>query len=170
MATWQNTSLMILRTMLDDSGCDSTTYTNKRLSELLITAAYFLPIDINFKTSYVVDVEAESITPTPIGQDDEGEFINFMVLKAACMVDESNFRNRALLQGVKARCGPAVLETNAYGQYLLELLEAGPCKTYQTLKDEYNFGYEGGTIIKAIMSPFVSNDFDPSWNRGMGRE
>ncbi len=151
----------MLRTMLNDAGCGEGTYPTNRLEQLLITAAYFLPIDVNFNSSYVVDVEAYTITPDPIGQSDGTDFISLMVLKAACIADEGNFRNKALLQGVTARCGPAVLQTSNYGQYLKELLTNGPCKVYEELKDGYNFGYESGGILKAVMSPFVSNDFYP---------
>ena len=169
MATWQNTSLIMLRTMLNDAGCGETKYTNNRLENLLITAAYFLPIDINFNSTYIVDVEKITISPDPISKDDGPEFINFMVLKAACIADEGNFRNSALLQGVKARCGPAVLETNSYGQYLKELLTNGPCKVYDELKDGYNFSYEGKKIITAVMSPFVSNDYHPRMGQDSGQ-
>jgi len=161
MASWQNTSLLMLRTMLNDAGCGESKYPTSRLEDLLITAAYFLPIDINFNSTYSVDVEAYTISPDPISQTDGPEFINFMVLRAACMTDEGNFRNSALLQGVQARCGPAILNTSSYGQYLKELLTNGPCKLYEELKDGYNFSYEGKKIIRAVMSPFVSNDFYP---------
>jgi len=166
MATWQQTSLTMLRTMLNDAGCATPTYTTRRLQDLLITAAYFLPIDLNFDTTYTVDVELNTISPDPISQTDGVEFINFMVLRAACLADEGNFRTTALMQGVKARCGPAVIETNKYGEFLKELLTAGPCKSYEDLKQEYNFSYEGSRIIRAVMSPFASNDFDPSRNNG----
>lgn len=161
MASWKNTATIMLRTMLNDAGCGERTYSNQRLEELLITAAYFLPIDINFSSNYIVNVETVSIAPDPISQTDGPEFINFMVLRASCLTDEGNFRNSALLQGVQARCGPAVLNTSSYGQYLKELLTNGPCKVYEDLKNEYNFSYEGSRIIRAVMSPFVSNDFYP---------
>lgn len=161
MASWQNTSLLMLRTMLNDAGCGDTKYSSSRLEQLLITSAYFIVVDINFDTAYLVDVEQHTISPDPIGKTDGPEFINFMVLRAACLADEGNFRNAALLQGVKARCGPAVLELGSYGQYLNDLLTAGPCKSYEDLKNEYNFSYEGRRIIRAVMSPFVSNDFYP---------
>ena len=161
MATWQQTSLLMLRTMLNDADCGEGTYTTKRLEDLLITAAYFLPIDLNFSTAYTINVESNTISPDPVAQTDGVEFINFMVLRAACLADEGNFRTNALLQGVKARCGPAVIELNKYGEFLIELLTAGPCKAYEDLKKEYNFSYEGRKIIRAVMSPFASNDFDP---------
>ena len=65
MATWQNTSLIMLRTMLNDAGCGEATYTNRRLEQLLITAAYFLPTQINFISTYTVNVENNTISPTP---------------------------------------------------------------------------------------------------------
>jgi len=162
MATWQNTSLLMLRTMLNDAGCGESKYSNDRLEDLLITSAYLLPIDVNFNTTYTVDVEAYTISPDPISQADGTDFISFMVLKAACIADEGNFRTAALLQGVSARCGPATITTSSYGGYLKELLTAGPCKSYDNLTNEYNFSYEGKAIIKAVMSPFAANDFDPS--------
>ncbi len=165
--TWQNTSLIMLRTMLNDAGCDSVRYTPQRLSDLLITAAYFLPLDINFSTDFIVNVEARTITPNPIDQTDGDEFINFLVLRAACLADEGNFRTAALAQGVSARLGPASLHTSNYGQYLHMLLNEGPCKTYNRLVEIYNMSYEGGKVVRAVLSPFASNDYNPSNQLGM---
>ena len=149
-ATWQSTSLIMLRTMLNDAGCDGVRYTPQRLEDLLITSAYLLPLEIHFPTTYVVDVEVRTITPDPIKQTDGDEFINFMVLKSACIADEGNFRTAALAQGVTARLGPASLQTNSYGQYL------------GTLLNVYNMSYDGSKIIRAVMSPFVANDYNPT--------
>jgi hypothetical protein len=165
--SWQNTSLIMLRTMLNDAGCDGTnTYSTQRLEELLITSAYFLPIDVNFSSSYVIDVGAYTITPNPDDQTDGTDLVSFMVLKAACIADEGAFRNAALLQGVSARLGAASIQTAGYGAQLSVLLNEGPCKSFEELKKAYNFSYEGKKIIRAVMSPFVSNDFDPSSQGG----
>ena len=164
MATWQNTSLIMLRTMLNDAGCDNVRYTPQRLEDLLITAAYLLPLEVNFKNDYVVDVELRTITPDPIyptKQEDGDELVNLLVLKAACMADEGNFRTAALAQGVTARIGPASLQTSSYGQYLGTLLNEGPCKAYSKLVELYNMSYDGSKIIRAVMSPFVANDYSP---------
>ena len=145
--TWQNTSLIMLRTMLNDAGCSTVKYTPQRLDDLLITSAYFLPIEINFNSSFVVNVETRTVTPDP---------------GLTTTTDEGNFRTAALSQGVMARCGPAVLQTSSYGQYLGTLLNEGPCKSYEELKKRYNFSYNGGKILRAVMSPFASNSFDPT--------
>ncbi len=49
--SWQNTSLLMIRTMLNDAGVNDTRYSTQRLEELLITSAYFLPLEINFNTT-----------------------------------------------------------------------------------------------------------------------
>jgi len=157
--SWKTVGVTMLRTMLNDAGAD--TYTTSRLEDLLVTAAYFLPVEVNFVTTYVINIQEESVSPDPLAQTDGPEFISLAVLKAACMLDESAFRTSALLQGVTARCGPAVIDTGKYGEYLKTLLTAGPCQAYQTLKQKYNFSYEGKNIIRAVMSPFASNDFYP---------
>lgn len=161
-ATWQSTSLIMLRTMLNDAGCDSVKYTPQRLEDLLITSAYLLPLEVHFDTTFVVNVETRAITPNPMSQADGDEFVNFMVLKAACIADEGNFRTAALAQGINARLGPIALQTSSYGQYLGTLLNEGPCKAYNRLVEVYNMSYDGKKIIRAVMSPFVSNDYDPT--------
>ena len=168
MATWQNTSLIMLRTMLNDAGCSESTYSNKRLEDLLITSAYLLPAEANFSNDYTIDVELRTVSPDPAASStaDGVDFINLMVLKAACMADQGSFRDAALLQGVSARVGPASIQTSNYGAYLHQLLKDGPCASYKTLLERFNYSYDGKQIIRAVMSPFVSNNFDPSKQTG----
>lgn len=163
--SWATDSLTMLRVMLNDAGVTQT-YTDERLTDLLITAAYIIRIDVNFNTSYSVNINSKTVTPEPSEQSDGDEFTSFSVLKAACLMDESAFRTAALLQGVSARCGPASITTSNYGALLKELLSSGPCLMYDTLTNSYNFSYEGKKIIKAVMSPFAANDFDPGTQMG----
>ena len=52
--------------------------------------------------------------------------------------------------------------TGGYGAQLAVLINEGPCKSFEELKKAYNFSYEGKKIIRAVMSPFVSNDYIPT--------
>ena len=83
----------MIRTMLNDAGVNDTRYSTQRLEELLITSAYFLPLEINFNTTYDINVASYTITPDPGTASppvDGDDFISFMVLKAACIADEGN--------------------------------------------------------------------------------
>ena len=42
-----------------------------------------------------------------------------------------------------------------------EILDKGPCATYEKLRMEYEIG-NAQNYINAVLSPFVGNDFDPS--------
>lgn len=160
MSAWQDTAVSILRVLINDLS-STPDYTTCKLEELLCVAAHFIVQEIDFTTAYTVSIPATTISPDPV---DDVDFINFMVLKAACLVDQSTFRTKAALEGIKVQCGPANLAIGGNIRGFQILLEKGPCMTYQELKKDYQFG--DINIIKGIFSPFVSNTFSPSDNYG----
>lgn len=157
--SWRSEMVPLLRNIINDVNEDSYTYTDARLQELLITAAQLVIVDItNLSTTYTIDMTEISISPDPTSTRDDA-FINFVVLKAACLVDQGLYRSKVLIAGIRARCGPAAIETMNHINGFKDLIDFGPCKAYETLKRDYLFG---NLSIKAVLSPFVSNDFDPS--------
>lgn len=158
--SWQDEAIPLLRTILNDAGCGGATFTESRLEDLLLASAHMIIQDIPFSTSYTVSISAGTISPDPASNV---EFINFMVLKAACFSDEGTFRVRALAAGIEARCGPAMLRTMQHINGFETLLTEGPCKAYEQLKTDYVFG--NTNVIKAVLSPFAGNSFDPSYLR-----
>ena len=159
--SWDDTMLIMLRVMINDDFIgDECQYTDTRLKRLLSVAAQYVIQDVKLNYTYTVDVLTPNITPDPTGLSPQDDiFINFVVLKAACIADQSLFRTKSLVSGLKARCGPAVMETADHLKGFKDLLEVGPCKAYETLKDEHNF--TDHSTIQAVLSPFVSNRFDP---------
>ena len=153
---WQDTAIPILRTLLNDAGCGESSYTETRLEELCIAAAHFNVQELPFSTSYTVSIPNVTISPDP---ESDVEFINFMVLRGACIADQGLFRERALLAGLEARCGPAILRTMQHVTGFQTLLVEGPCKAFQELKDSFIFG--NTDVIRAVLSPFVGNEFQP---------
>lgn len=160
---WDSVMLNMLRVFINDFDPTEYLYTDSRLKQILVVSAHYVNQEINLSETYSINIISPNITPDPTEtatQDDD--FVNFVVLKSACLIDTSTFRQKALLAGLNAKCGPAQLDTSGHLDGFKILLEEGPCKAYELLKHEYNFGYSGGGIIKAIMSPFVSNDFYPT--------
>lgn len=153
---WQDTAIPILRTLLNDAACGEATYSESRLEELCIAAAHFNVQELPFETTYTVSIPNASITPDP---ESDVTFINFMVLRAACISDHGLFRERALLSGIEARCGPTVLRTMQHVAGFQTLLLEGPCKAFQELKNSFIFG--NTNIIRAVLSPFTGNEFQP---------
>ncbi len=166
--SWQDQSIPLLRTILSDGGCGNLSYTDTRLEELLLAAAYLNLTLVTFSIDYSIDIISDTISPDPSTSSPiDVTFINFMVLKAACLADEGLFRTKALSAGIKARCGPAILETMNHIEGFKILLEQGPCRAFEEMLNQYRFSGNADNI-KAIMTPFVSNNFDPTMHRGGG--
>ena len=157
---WQDEAIPMLRTILGDAGCGAATYSETRLEELCLASAHLIIQDVPFDTSYTVTISEGVISPDPA---EDVPFINFMVLKAACLADEGTYRTKALMAGVEARCGPAILKTMNHIKGFETLLTEGPCKAYEELKQDMVFG--NTDVIRAVLSPFRGNDFDPGSQR-----
>lgn len=145
----------MLRVLIDD--LDSADYTDARLEQLLAVSGKYVNEDIG--TSYVINIVTPDISPDPVDVNDN-VFVNLNVLKAACLVDQGNMRSKAALSGLEARCGPAVLKTGGVLEGIKLVLSNGPCASYKELVLNYVVG--NGLIGHGVLSPFISNTFDPS--------
>jgi hypothetical protein len=152
------TMIITLRAVIND--LESTTYSDDRLAQLLAIAANYVIIDTK-TTTYVVDIMGPNITPDPAPLNDL-IFVNLTVLKAACMIDQGNLRMRAALAGLSASAGPASLSVGG-GNFAAfkELIALGPCALYKEMLQDYILG--SGLVCHGILSPFVSNDFNPDF-------
>jgi len=159
---WLQEATEILRVLINDLS-DTPTYEDNILEQTLLAAARYVVQDITLSTAYSVDFIGGSISPDP---SDDDIFLNFVILKAACLTNVWQFNNKAALDGLSAKCGPAALTVKASTDIVLGLLRDGYCKTYEMLKTQNNFG--NTQICKGILSPFVSNNYLPM-NEGFVR-
>jgi hypothetical protein len=159
---WAGATINMLRVVIDDNAYQgSYKYTDTRLRQVLVTAAMYVCQEITFDTTYTIDVIDSTISPDPYTNDDK-IFMNMIVLKAACLIDHSNFRQRSFTAGLEAKCGPATMRTLNHLQGFKDLIELGPCNMYEKLKEEQQFGGDAlNSVVHFILSPFVGDDFDP---------
>ena len=155
--SWQSTMTAMLRVLINDLDCR--TFTDGRLEQVLAVAAKYVQQDLVLDNVYTIDVEIPDITPDPTEINDSA-YVNFVVLKAACISDQGVYRTKAVIEGVKASLGPAALSVGGNLKGFQTLLEKGPCATYEQMKQEYNFG--NSNIVAAVLSPFSGNNFDPT--------
>jgi len=160
---WTGAMINMLRVVIDDNAYQgSYTYSDARLRETLVVAAMFVCQDVDFAIDYTVDTIHSTISPDPYTEEDK-VFMNMVVMKAACLIDLGHYRAKTFSAGLEARCGPAVLKTLNQLPGFKDLLALGPCKMYDDLKEEQKFsGDRLNSLIHFVLSPFVSDDFDPS--------
>lgn len=129
---WTLSLAPMLRVFIGDHE-ESAKYTNSRLCEILLAAAFYVSGDVctcsSFKT-LSVDYEEKTISIDPLSNP---VLANLIVLKAACLIDQSSLRLKAVREGISAACGPARISISASSSFKA-LIESGPCKAYDTLK------------------------------------
>jgi hypothetical protein len=162
--SWQIEIPIITRVLINDLS-DQPEYSDDRLLQLITIAAQYVKSEINLVRNYDIDIINQTITPDPSNPDPgnplakDSDYIGFIALKSACLLDQSTLRTRAAMEGVRASLGPAVIQVAGNIRAYQILLEEGPCNTYQELRKQYEFG--NANAIRSMMSPFVGNKFDP---------
>lgn len=157
--SWQAEIPIIVRTLINDLD-ENPTYSTERILQTIAVAAKYVQIDVTLEQQYEVDVESQQITPDPTVDKDEA-FITLVSLKAACIIDQSTFRTKATMEGVRAALGPANISVSGSLSGWKTILDQGPCALYEELTAHWDI--KEAAAVHAILSPFVGNKFDPRY-------
>lgn len=163
--SWQNEISTITRVWINDLS-DSPVYSDERLLQLITVAAKYVKLEVNLDNDYTIDISTTTISPDPTEINDEN-FIGFVSLKAACLLDQSTFRTKAASEGIRAALGPASLSVGGSLAGYETILNQGPCSLYEQLKLDYEIG--NVALFKAILGPFSGNQFDPEFQHDRTR-
>lgn len=166
MSLWQLEIPIVVRSLIGDF---DENYSSDRIIQIITVAAKYITLDLNLNTQYSIDVVHKNITPDPCATTSrDDDFISFVALRTACFLDQSTFRTKALMEGIKTKLGPAELDISGNLTGFKTILEVGPCSLYENLKQQYNIG--NPNILRAVLGPFVGNNFDPQMIRGIGSD
>lgn len=157
--SWQLEIPIIVRTLINDLG-DVPTYSDERIQQLVVVAAQYVTREVNLHNEYIINIINPNIIPDPtLLENKDLDFISFIALKSACILDQSSLRTRATTEGIKAGLGPATISVGANSSYQFLLLN-GPCKSYEDFRIDYELG--NTSLLRGVLSPFVGNNFDPT--------
>lgn len=156
--SWNLEIPIMVRTLINDLS-DDPTYSDERIQQAIVVAAKYVKFDVTLENEYTIDVTNPDITPDPtVGNDDI--FITLVSLKAACIIDQSTLRTKSATEGIRAALGPANISVAGSLSGIKTILEKGPCASYDHLANSWNI--REASYIRAVLSPFVGNNFDPS--------
>lgn len=155
--TWDQEIIRIVRVLINDLNSPYE-YSDRRLLQTITVAAKYVEFDVVLDTVYAVDVVNNTITPDPTINGDS-IFVSLVSLKTACIIDQSAFRTKATLEGIKAALGPASLSTSGTLTGWKQIIDHGACKLYADLTEHWDV--MNATAIASVLSPFVGNKFDP---------
>lgn len=142
---WYETAIPLLRALIDDLGSPST-YSDSRLEELLVYAAFFINRQVDFDQTYTIDVTTTSISPSP-----DKDFINLMVLKAATIIFRGEVKVAAS-EAFRVVDGPSSVDTSLSYEAkkkLADIMEDDLAKAIL----QYQLG--NSNAGKAIITPYT---------------
>jgi hypothetical protein len=157
--SWQIEIPIIVRTLVNDVA-DQPVYSDERIIQVVTVAAKYVQFDVVLDHAYLVDVSNLSISPDPT-QDRDEIFISLVSLKAACIIDQSTFRTKAVTEGIRAALGPAQLSVAGSLDGWKTILDKGPCALYDELTSHWDV--KDAAAVAAVLSPFAGNKFNPRY-------
>lgn len=163
--SWQTEISAVARVLINDLS-DTPTYDDERLLQLILVAAKYVSIEMNFSVDYKINMSNFSITPDPYVLNDS-DFMGFVALKSACLLDMSTLRTKAATEGIRAALGPASLSVSGNIKAYLDIIQNGPCASYDKLRLEYEIG--NTNLFSGILGPFSGNKFDPEYQKSNQR-
>lgn len=148
---WKTDLVLMLRSMVGD--LDSVKYTDERLEQLLVIAAYATATDTPFLTDYAVSVGSVTISPDPVKTGDKN-FSILTVLRAACILVGSEIKTQSA-NAISIKDGPSAIDLRGVSQNL-QMLYDRLFKQYEDFLFDYLMNHRNGadTAGTAILSPY----------------
>jgi len=146
--SWSTDLVTIVRVLVNDIALPQS-YTDDYLKQVIITAGYSVDAEVEFAYTYTYDISELTISPDPMTNNDS-VFIALIPLKAACILNVGEFK-KALGQGIKVRDGDSSVDTSVSFRGYRDILELGPCASYNRLK--WTILASSG-VGKAVLGPY----------------
>jgi hypothetical protein len=154
---WDDTLVTVVRNLINDVN-DPQRYDDDRIVQSIITAGLISTQEFYYKLSYTFDFSAGKISPDPTNPNSlEPIAMALFSLKAACILTTNDYQ-KAVGGGIRVKDGDSEVDTTTAFKGYKDILEIGPCGSYQklvrerSLKDSMHRG-------KAIMTPITHEKF-----------
>jgi hypothetical protein len=167
--SWTEDLVIMLRTEVGD--LDATAYSDSRLRQVLVYAAYSVYQSARFLNTYTINISELTISPDPITSNDY-DFSVLTVYKAACIIMTGEAKDVGG-KSVSIKDGPSSFDNRTSGSNMLSLMKT-MCATYGDLLLAYQLAGSAQDGLstgngQAILSPYSPGSFLKNWTYGAPR-
>lgn len=149
MAIIPSALIQITRGLINDLTASSYVYTDTRLEELISISAYLVVNEVDFSTSYTINVDLQQITPSP---SLDMNFMALVGLRTACMVLQGDYITDST-KAISVKDGPSTIDMRARIDHKKIIAETA-CKKYENAKIRYVAGDR--SVGVGIVGPYNS--------------
>lgn len=130
MAIWQNSAVILVRSLISDLGIVQT-FTDQRICTAFVVAGLITSNELTFQIPYTFDLEAPDISPDPFTNFDPLA-VGLFSLKCACLLDINKLSDTAPT-AVEIRDGDTLYSGNNKITAYEVLLKMGSCASYDRI-------------------------------------
>ena len=161
---WQETTTVMVRTLIDDLDPTNYTYSNERIEQTVLVSAQFVNSSADFVNDYVIDLAQFTMTPDPTTTNPvDNDFVNLISYKAACIILGSEVKASAG-KSVMVKDGPSTIDLRNTSGTLMDMRNA-VCGAFDKMLEDYKAGNSiAGQSILGPNSP-ASWNYTSGWNR-----
>lgn len=161
---WQPVITNVLRTLINDVDPTNYSFTDERLQNVIIVAAQLTQGEMDFAQTYIIDVDAVTISPDPVDGHDYN-FTNLAALRANVIIADSTYRTVMLKAGYRVKDGDSSIDTTGLLLGYKQVVDWAKTE-YERVKDQYIAGNleVGRAILSPMSSPtlnFTGYSYDP---------
>ena len=150
--SWQGQMGTMLRYLINDTDPEKYQFSDHRIETTLLVAAQLTSMDASFPNSYQINVESCLLSPDPTdAETKDNNFINLVVLRAACVMLGSEIRSEAS-NAISIKDGPSAIDLRGVAG-TLSTLYMDICGKYEKLKDLYKKGV-AVDYGQAVLGPY----------------
>lgn len=157
---WQTGIVNLIRPLIGD--LDGTVYSDFRILQVAIVAAYGINSKLSFNNEYTVNISVNTVTPNPFELNDS-DFNILTAYKAACIIISSEIKSQAG-NSISIKDGPSAIDLTGIGRDLRVAADS-MCAQYEKLEFEYKVTGSAGNG-QAILSPYSPGSDRTGHNSG----
>jgi hypothetical protein len=157
---WQSQLTTMVRVLIGDINTTEV-FTDDQITKAVVVGGLISAREFSFANDYTFDLDALDISPDPTESATlDSNAMALFSLKAACMLNMSAYQ-KAINAGIKVRDGDSEIDTTGGFKGYKDVLELGPCKSYDKLLKQLQFNANVG---RAVMTPASITTAD-NWGR-----
>jgi hypothetical protein len=136
--SWDTVLVERLRFLIGDTGTDPAdqTYSDVELAKFIAISAIHVMSSISYKGTFSIDTSVPTIDPDPISDDIPIGIGNMFVLKAACIIAQSERKKNLSKYGIKVVDHRTTVDTTKAGENAKDVTKSF-CDMYEDAAEDW---------------------------------
>lgn len=150
----------MVRNIIGDTDPNSYDYSDERIQQTIVMAGIFTSEVYDFPYDYTFDIATPEISPDPTALETyDSSAIALWTLKSACILNQNSYMKSAMTGGgIRVKDYETQVDTTGLFTGWRDILDLGPCKSFEKLMQELTIKRRAGQIGRAVFGPATHKD------------